>query len=300
MDVRHLELLRDLADHGSITAVAEATHRTPSAVSQQLKIAQRSLGAPLVEPDGRGLRLTDAGRLLAEGAIEVTTALERVQARWDSFREAPSGSVSIAMLPSVAEFLLAGVLHDLEASIEVEATDVDVAEEEFGALVVDHDVVLAHSLTREAPAGTAGLRTVHLAHEPLDIALPSTHPLAAGSAVRAEDLIDEQWIAVPVGFPFNTVLESIQQVSGMPLRVRLRLRDNRLIESLVAAGHGIAVLPRYTTLRRKGLVLRPLQDVPSMRHVFAVMRPDRAERLAVRRVVESFTRVAATVTGPAE
>jgi len=78
MDVRHLALLRELAERGSVTAVAAATHRTVSAVSQQLHAAERDLGIRLVEPDGRGIRLTDAGRLLAEGAAEVETAIARV------------------------------------------------------------------------------------------------------------------------------------------------------------------------------------------------------------------------------
>jgi DNA-binding transcriptional LysR family regulator len=62
VDVAHLEVLRELAERGTVTAVAEATHKTPSAVSQQLKLLQRQLGVTLVERVGRGVRLTDAGR----------------------------------------------------------------------------------------------------------------------------------------------------------------------------------------------------------------------------------------------
>src|SRR5690606_40797936 len=109
MDVRHLELLRELADRGSITAVARATHRTPSAVSQQLRTAQRELGTPLVEPSGRGLRLTEAGRLLAEGGADVAATLARVQARWAEVQGEPSGTVTVAALPSAATFPLPGV-----------------------------------------------------------------------------------------------------------------------------------------------------------------------------------------------
>ena len=62
MDVQRLELLRELAERGSVTAVARATHRTPSAVSQQLKVLEREAGLPLTERSGRGMVLTDAGR----------------------------------------------------------------------------------------------------------------------------------------------------------------------------------------------------------------------------------------------
>ena len=70
-----LELIRELADRGSVTAVATATHRTPSAVSQQLKAIQRQAGVALVEHVGRGLRLTDAGRALAASAGGVATGV---------------------------------------------------------------------------------------------------------------------------------------------------------------------------------------------------------------------------------
>lgn len=65
MDLAQLEALRALAEYGSVTDAALETGRTPSAVSQQLKALQRSVGARLVERDGRGVRLTDAGAALA-------------------------------------------------------------------------------------------------------------------------------------------------------------------------------------------------------------------------------------------
>ncbi len=71
MDVRRLELLRELADRGSITAVAQATHRTPSGVSQQLKRLEQEAGVPLTARVGRGIQLTDAGEALAETARRI-------------------------------------------------------------------------------------------------------------------------------------------------------------------------------------------------------------------------------------
>ncbi|WP_029138277.1 LysR family transcriptional regulator [Nakamurella lactea] len=296
MDVRHLELLRELADRGSVTAVARATHRTPSAVSQQLKAAQREFGLPLAEPAGRGLKLTEAGRVLADGGRQIATAVERVRADWDAYRGQPSGPVSIAALPSAAAFLLPGVIDDLgDVPITLRCTDIDIAEAEFGGLVVDHDIVIAHSLTSRAPAGTEGLVTVQLVREPLDIAMAATHPLARQKSLRPRDLIDQEWIGVPSGFPFDTVLLAIERETGIAPRVAQRLRDNRLIESLVAAGRKIAILPRFTTPTDGGIVLRPLLDIPSGRYIFAVVRTDRAQRLAVRRVVDAFVSVAARV-----
>ncbi len=95
MEIRHLELLRDLRDRGTLAAVAEATYRTPSALSQQLRTAERDLGVALVEPASRGLRLTWAGEVLADGADDVLTALARVQDNLDASRGAPAGVVRV-------------------------------------------------------------------------------------------------------------------------------------------------------------------------------------------------------------
>jgi len=296
MEPRHLELLRDLALHGGVVAVAQATHRTPSAVSQQLKVAQCQLGATLVEPDGRGLRLTDAGRLLAECGQDVDTALARAQARWDEFRGAASGTVRIAALPSAATFLVPPVLGELAAAgIDLTIDDADVAEDEFAALVSTHDVVIAHSLAGPTPAGSEGLRTRLLAREPLDIAMAAGHRLAAHDHVTPAQLADEAWVGVPRGYPFDTILQRVAARAGRDLRVVQRVRDNRLVEALVAASDCVAVLPRFTTRPGAGVVLRPLRGVAAVRFVVAVMRPDRAERLVVRRVVEALRRAAGAV-----
>jgi DNA-binding transcriptional LysR family regulator len=71
LDVRRLRLLRELHERGTVTAVAEALAYTPSAVLQQLATLEREAGVPLMERQGRRLRLTDAGRGLVEHADAV-------------------------------------------------------------------------------------------------------------------------------------------------------------------------------------------------------------------------------------
>ncbi len=282
MDVRHLELLRELADRGTVTAVAEATFRSPSAVSQQLRSAERAFGIALVEPDGRGLRLTAAGRLLAEGAVGVATELGRLQRGLDDLRGRPSGVVRIAGLPSGVEFLVPGLVSRLAGTdVELELADEDVAEADFASRASDHDLVIGHSLA-EVPAGSDRLLTRTLAHEPLDVALPASHRLAGRRSLVAADLSGERWIGVPQGFPFDTVRIAIENRAGVALQVVQRIRDNRVVEALVAAGVGCALLPRFTTRARAGVVLVPLTDVRSVRSIVALGRPDRLERAAVR------------------
>jgi len=293
MDLRHLELLRELADRGTITAVAAASYRSPSAVSQQLRSAERAFGTTLVEPDGRGLRLTAAGRLLASGATDVASALARLQRELDALTGEPAGIVSIVGLPSAMEFLVPRLFARLDGTaITLRLDDADVAEADFASLVADNDLVIGHTIGAE-PAGADGLPHHVIATEPLDVALPLGHRLAGRAAVRAADLAGERWIGVPIGYPFDTVRIAIENHAGEPLEVVQRLRDNRLVEALVAAGQGCALLPRFTTRPRPDVVLVPLSDVRSVRRIVALGRPDRLERAAVRFVVDALAAIGA-------
>lgn len=298
MDIRHLELLRDLRERGSLAAVAAATHRTPSALSQQLRTAQRAAGTPLVEARGRGLRLTEAGELLADGADEVGAALTRVAARLEEHRGDPVGTVRVAGLPSGLTALLPGALTSLAGSrVSVEIDDLDLAETDYARAAADADIVIAHSLTSEVPVGGERLSSTVLVREPLDVAVPPDHPLARRSSLHPGDVVDEAWISVPEGYPFDTVLQRIEAECGRALRRRLRVRDNQLVAALVATGEGLALLPRYTTRTAGEFALVPLVDVPAARWIVALSRPDRAERVAVRLVTARLRAAGAALTG---
>jgi len=291
MELRHLELLRELSQRGSITAVAAATYRTPSAVSQQLRTAERQSGTRLVEPAGRGVRLTDAGRLLAEGGVEVAESMARVQARLDRLVHAPLGEVSLGTLPSGGEALLPSLLADPALTgIALTITDFDVSEADFARRARDHDIVVGHQPARTPQARQHPTSTWMLAREPLDVAMPADHRLAGDAGVTAAQVGGEPWIGVPVGYPFDAVRLAIEESIGRPMSVVQRLRDNRMVEALVAAGVGLAVLPRFTTRGRSGLVTRPLLDVPAARYLVALTRPDRAERVAVAAVLGALVR----------
>ncbi len=296
MDIRRLELLRELADRGSVTAVAAATHRTASAVSQQLKILEREAGVPLTERSGRGIQLTSAGRALARTATDVATAIERAEALWDEFRAQPRGEVTLTIFPSGGQMLLPGLLDAVSGmpGLTLHASDVDRAVSEVDDLTADFDLVVADS-PGILPAWTQRqLAIVELMREPLDVALPDGHPLGSRRSLTPADLIDETWIGVPKGLPFDRVLRGIEAANGSHARVAQRFTDNGIVESLVAAGHGIAILPRFTTRdRENGLITRPLEGVRAARLISVLMRPDRAERPSVRLIVEALRTEAA-------
>lgn len=298
MDVRRLQLLRELADRGSITAVAAATHRTASAVSQQLKVLETEVGVPLTERHGRGLVLTGAGLALADTARRIAVAIESAEALWHEFTQSPRGSVSMSVFPTAGQMLLPGVLRSLrdEPGLEIVLTDHDLPLPDFAQLTANYDVVIADSQGIPAHWTENGLRCVPLMTEPFDVALPAGHPLVEKSVVRGSDLVDEQWIGAPVGYPYDRVLERLGAAVGREPRIVQRVMDNLIVERLVAAGIGIAILPRFTTRSHgNGIVTRPITGLPAERQISALMRADRAERPSVRRVLELLHDEAARV-----
>ena len=94
---------------------------------------------------------------------------------------------------------------------------------------------------------------------------------------------------MPHDYPFDSVLEQVVAVTGEPVRVAQRIADNGIVEALVAAGHGIAILPRFTTREHgNGLVTRRLVGIRATREITALLRPDRYERPSVRAVVDAL------------
>ncbi|WP_346619545.1 LysR family transcriptional regulator [Blastococcus montanus] len=297
VDPAQLLLLRELAEHGSVTAVAGATARTPSAVSQQLKVLQRRVGMPLVERVGRGVRLTDAGRALAGIADGVATALAVAEADWEGYRGGAGGTVRLALFHSAGELLVPGLLDRLAAvpAITVETHDEDVSQDDFAALTADYDIVVAHRSDDVVPPARPRIDVRLLLREPLDVALPLDHPLAGRDRVSPLDVIGEAWIAPPAEFPIDRVLTAIAARAGSPVRVVRRTTHLPLMEKLVARGHGIALLPRHTTRERTEgrLALVPLADLRAGRIVEALARPDKAARRAVRTVLGELVAEAA-------
>lgn len=301
MDVARLRVLRELADRGSVTAVASALSFTPSAISQQLKALADEVGLPLTEPAGRGLRLTDAGRALAAEAEGVLAALARADAAVERLRTVPRGLVRVAMFPSGARMMLAGVLRRLDAVPEVELAcrDVDMTPAGVPALTADFDLVVTHRDEHGEATPDTDRLVVPLLREPLDVVLPPGHRLARRRKIPLEDLAGEAWISVQVGWPVDDVLRSLAVRTGTTPRIVQRINDFSVTEELVAAGRGIALLPRYSTDDRGGrrLVRRPLAGVRAARVVEAVLRPSAAERPAVATVLDALRAEAAGLAG---
>lgn len=296
MDVRQLAVLRELGDRGSVTAVAEALFITPSAVSQQLAALQRNIPVALTQRRGRSLALTEAGRALAAAATDVAAALARAEAAVDAFLDDPRRAVHVSAFSSAATAFFPPLLRAAAAGgPSVECAEHDVAQARFPALCADHDVVLAHRLDH-SPRWPATVSVTPLLHEPLDVAVPADHALAHQPTVTVDQVGEQTWIAVHPGFPLLAPLEAIAVASGRPLTIGHRVNDLGVAASLVAAGGGVALMPRHTGPVHPGVVLRPLSDIDLARHVDALVRPEAAFRGVVTAVLDLLVRAAGRLT----
>lgn len=292
MNVERLMLLRELATRRTITEVARATYRTPSAVSQQLKILEKEVGVNLIEQDGRGVRLTEAGAILADGALDIQTVINRMDAVIDGFKTELHGEVSVSSFPTAGEMLLPGALSRLrtEPGIHVTCTDRDALANEYVTMLTDFHIVLAYAEQGSSPWNHPDVIPTHLMTEPIDVVVPATHPLARKAHLTPKDVISVPWIGSPEGFPFDVRRDHIEAAAGEKAHIIQRVADNNLASAFVAEGHGIAFLPRFTTAARvgEGFVLRPLRGVTLARDIVALTRRDHYQRRIIQQVLRAL------------
>ncbi|MFW0773593.1 LysR family transcriptional regulator [Paenarthrobacter nitroguajacolicus] len=300
MEIHQLQMLRELGDLGSVKAVAETLMVTPSAVSQQLALLQKSVDVPLTRKEGRALVLTDAGRVLAEAGAAVVNAMADARAAIGAYHDAPDAPVSVSAFHSAGQALfaplaaLAALLaSDGGKSPRLRLSDEDVAQEDFPGLAARYDLVLAHRMDNSPPWPEDKVAVIPLADEPLDIALPGDHPLATRRQLEPYDVVDEPWVTSRDGYSPADVLAAVVAVSGRPADVLHRINDYSTVAALVSAGGAIGLLPRFTARRvlDAGVVLRPLSGVNSVRKIDILARPETLKRKSVMTVCESLQTV---------
>jgi DNA-binding transcriptional LysR family regulator len=151
--------------------------------------------------------------------------------------------------------------------------------------------VSRHRDERDVTPWSPRLEATFLLREPLEVLLPPHHRLAARPRVPLRELADEPWIGVEGGLVVDDVLRSLSAISGVSPRIVQRVNDFRVVEELVLAGVGLALLPRYA-LTVHELIRKPLRGVRAARRVEAVTRAGASTRLAVAAVVDILEAVA--------
>src|SRR5690348_9706533 len=168
LDVRRLRLLRDLAQLGTIAAVAKAHRYTPSAVSQQLAALEREAGVPLLARTGRRVALTPPGAVLVRHAETVLAALEEADAALAAARAELAGPLRIGAFPSAVTTLLTGALVALgeqHPALDLTVTELDPAQVPDAIREGTLDVALTHDYTIMPGEPDPALATVPLLSE---------------------------------------------------------------------------------------------------------------------------------------
>ncbi|WP_373692954.1 LysR family transcriptional regulator [Agromyces silvae] len=294
--MHQFRMLRELATLGSVTAVADSLGVSASAVSQQLAAVQRGFAAPLTRRKGRTVVLTEAGLVLADAGAKVIEAMADARGAVEEFEQSSTGEVKVSGFHSAGQALFGPLIAELDgAGPDVRFTDEDVAQSEFPALTARYDLVLAQRMEYGPMWPSSGLEVLTLAREPLDVALPATHPLAGLSEISPTDLVGERWVTSRRGYSPDDVLAAIAAVANRPAHVAHRVNDYGVVAAIVAAGDAIGILPRYTSVRAhaQGVVLRPITGIGAARSIDVLARPENLRRTSVRLVAAGLRRVMA-------
>ncbi|MFF3345172.1 LysR family transcriptional regulator [Streptomyces sp. NPDC002779] len=293
-DIRKLLILRTLRERGTVTATAEALRMTPSAVSQQLTNLAKQLGVPLLEARGRGVRLTDAARLVLRHAEAVFEQLERADAELAAYLHGEAGEVRVGAFSTAVPALVVPAVRALRAGhpgvrVQVREAEAGEAYELLGGGEVD----LALSLAAQAPSAVdARFTRVTLLADPLDVALPLDHPLAAAESLRLAELAAEPWIFGGSG-PWSDITRGACEAAGFTPHRGHAATGWTAILAMVEAGMGVALVPRMAAVPRDGVAMRELATERPVRHVVAAVRRGAEDAPAVGRVLDALREVAA-------
>ncbi|MGY0024172.1 LysR family transcriptional regulator [Streptomyces sp. YJ-C3] len=291
LDLQRLRALHAVSVHGTVGAAAAALGYTPSAVSQQIAKLERETRTVLLERAGRGVKLTEEARQLAETARELMAIVERAETGLEERRGVPSGQLTIAAFASAARGLLPATLAGLAArhpALDTRLSEVDphlsvdlVAK---GAV----DLAVAHDWDIAPLPAPAGVEQAVLGDDLCDLLVPAGHALAGRTAVRREELGGERWVSQPPGRVCHDWLVRTMRSAGFEPRIVHQAEENPTLTALVAAGLGVALIPR---LGRgplpEGVVAVGLDPMPR-RRLYALWRAGSGGRPAITETVSAL------------
>ncbi|MET9312397.1 LysR family transcriptional regulator [Kribbella sp. NPDC003505] len=274
MDVRRLELLLALSRLGSMRAVSDMLGVTTSTVSQQIAALAQEVGTPLLEPDGRRVRLTPAGRRLAEHAVHILAAHEAARADLDPSAE-PTGTVRVAAFHTAIRDTLLPVVPQLPPAVRVAIQEQE-PPEAIALLERDQvDLALTYDYNLAPAPQHAALQAAPLWENTWSLAVPSRSRRTSGTAVDViAAFADSDWIVNSRHTADEQVVRTIAALAGFEPRVTQRADSLQLVEEMITAGLGVALMPA-TYARATGLSLRRLRDPEPRMRAHALTRRGR-------------------------
>jgi DNA-binding transcriptional LysR family regulator len=291
LELRRLRLLRELERRGTIAAVAEALHFSPSGVSQQLSQLESEVGVTLLERVGRGVRLTDAARRLVEHTDAALRVLEQAEADMSTFQSRPAGIVRVAAFQTAALALIPPMLDALSEHdpLRIETTQVE-PEQAVPALIArDFDLVISEQYPHIPVEPSDEVDRVDVCTDALELALP--RGAVGAGPVLLEQAADLLWVMEPRGSMSREWAVSMCRSAGFEPDVQFESSDMLVHRELVRRGHAAAFLPRL-------LAQAMPADVPTTaplgqhRRIFTLVRQGSQNRLSIKAVRAALAGVA--------
>jgi molybdate transport repressor ModE-like protein len=262
LDVMRLRVIDAIARHGSVTAAAKELHYSQPSVSHHLARLEAETGAQLVQRVGRGIRLTQAGRLLADRAAEIIGRIDAAGAELSAHVGLTAGQVRLAGFSSAIGSLVpraVAVLGDRHPGLQISLIDEHPPEalELLRTGKIDVAIGFRYDETEPEPAG---VRLHHLLDDP--VYLLSQQPARKLAALR-----DETWIAGCERC--RSHLLTLCADAGFEPRIGYTSDDMVVMQALVGAGLGVATLPGLALRAHRDESILATELPGSKRHVYA-------------------------------
>lgn len=251
IDLRRLHVLRAVSHYGTVTAAAHALHFTPSAASQQIRQLARDLGVDLLEPQGRGVRLTPAAESLLAHA-------DAIQARWElaeldlrADHGEPAGPLRVSGFPVAISVLLAPMavrLRERHRRLAVSIQELGVPASFDLLFEGEIDLAVVEATPHNPPLSDARYDQQPLLDDPFDLVVPEEHPLAGRDRVDLAEAACEDWIAPVPDSPCSPHVRSACGAAGFTPDVVHHALDWNVTAHLVAHRLGVALIPRLAQL----------------------------------------------------
>ena len=292
MDIARLRTLRELSSRHTMAAVAEALFLTPSAVSQQISQLEEETGVTLVERQGRGVRLTPAGELLVAHADRVFAELDRAKSEIAAIREEISGTLRVAVFPTVGSWLLPAAIQLSKQRHPYLRVVLDEMEPVEGLAAVRArrcDLAFVDDLTTTMAAGETGTEKLPVVDDALFVLLPSAHPLAGKTTLSIAELKEEEWALDSAWSGFADFVVNLCRRAGFEPKVNAHCRGFEILAAMVAEGCSIAIVAglrlRYPVRGVTAVKLRP----QIKRRISAAYRSGEREHPAIRTFLKTLS-----------